>query len=342
MRTLRDISEIANDGLGQGRPRDRPRRVDLVRRQQGSRQHRRDGQVPEHRRAAVALDRRRPLPRPRCTTSRSATCTTWPTTSTPTTTAGRRAWATSSARAWGRRSSTTPSTTSAASTTSPTWRSPSTTRRRSTGPRDWPTTCTPGSRTSGGCRTRPSTPTRSGRSNEKIEQKHWITSTPMETELTVDGRAVPGLASQDHGAASLALHETPCFSGDRPLNRGLFHTGCGGGPDGAGEAQIFSLNTGIQAVGEGNYGRLGASSRSATPTPTSRPMFGEPATGGTPDEQPGSMPEILPSPDGGSARTSTAAGPAGRCSCRRGATTAPRGRSCTSSSACGRTSAATA
>ena len=39
-----------------------------------------------------------------------------------------------------------------------------------------------------------------------------------------------------------------------------------------------------------------------------------------------------------SRRTSTAAGPAARCSCRRGATTAPRGRSSTSSSACGPTS----
>src|SRR5437868_2927083 len=28
-------------------------------------------------------------------------------------------------------------------------------------------------------------------------------------------------------------------------------------------------------------------------------MFGEPATGGTPDEQPGAMPEIFPSPDQG-------------------------------------------
>ena len=41
----------------------------------------------------------------------------------------------------------------------------------------------------------------------------------------------------------------------------------------------------------------------------------------------------------GRRRTSTAAGRAARCSCRPGATTAPLGRSCTSSSACGRTSA---
>ena len=34
--------------------------------------------------------------------------------------------------------------------------------------------------------------------------------------------------------------------------------GYGGGPEGKGERTIFGLNTAIQAVGEGNYGRLGA------------------------------------------------------------------------------------
>jgi hypothetical protein len=136
-----------------------------------------------------------------------------------------------------------------------------------------------------------------GESNEKIQQKHWITVTPMEAELTVDGRAVPGLTTLDHGTRSLALHETPCFSGERPLfNRGLFHTGCGGGPAGAGEATIFGLNTAIQAVGEGNYGRLGREQQQRYTEAEVEPMFSEPATGGTPDEQPGAIPEIMPSP----------------------------------------------
>jgi hypothetical protein len=69
-----------------------------------------------------------------------------------------------------------------------------------------------------------------GKNNEKIQQKHWITSTPMEAELTLKSQAAPGLATFDHGTRSLALHETDCFSGERPYNRGLFHTGCGGGP----------------------------------------------------------------------------------------------------------------
>jgi hypothetical protein len=133
-----------------------------------------------------------------------------------------------------------------------------------------------------------------GEEGQKIQQKHWITVTPMEAELTVDGRPVPGLTTFDHGTRSLALHETPCFSGSRPLNRGLFHTGCGGGPTGAGEATIFGLNSAIQSVGEGNYGRL-AEQRRYTEA-NIEPLFSEPATNGTPDEQPGALPEILPSP----------------------------------------------
>ena len=129
-----------------------------------------------------------------------------------------------------------------------------------------------------------------GESNEKIQQKHWITVTPMEAELTVKGRPVPGLATFDHGTRSLALHETPCFSGELPYNRGLFHTGCGGGPMGQGERTIFGLNTAIQSVGEGNYGRLGPGQQQRYTNAETEPMFAEPWTGGTPDEQPGALP----------------------------------------------------
>jgi hypothetical protein len=136
-----------------------------------------------------------------------------------------------------------------------------------------------------------------GEAGEKIQQKHWITVTPMEAELTVDEQAVPGLTTFDHGTRSLALHETPCFSGERPFNRGLFHTGCDGGPEGKGERTIFGLNTAIQSVGEGNYGRLAQQQRYTEAEV--EPLFSEPATGGLPDEQPGALPEILPSPDFG-------------------------------------------
>ena len=147
-------------GLGQARARDRARRLDLVRRQPGPGQHRRDHQVPQHRRAAVALDRRQPLPRRDVRLRQAQPALRRRRTSTPTTTAGPRASATSSARAWARRSSTTPSTTSAACTTSPTSRARRATGERTAGRRDSPTACTGASRPTGGCRTRACTPIR--------------------------------------------------------------------------------------------------------------------------------------------------------------------------------------
>jgi hypothetical protein len=127
-----------------------------------------------------------------------------------------------------------------------------------------------------------------GRNNQQ-QDKHWIGVTPMEA----------GIADVDHAMRALAERETSCYSGQRPYNLGLFHTGCGGGENGQGELTIFGLNTAIQAVGEGNYGRLGPGRQQRYTDAEAEPMFGQPYTGGTPDEQPGGLPEILPSPDFG-------------------------------------------
>jgi hypothetical protein len=135
--------------------------------------------------------------------------------------------------------------------------------------------------------------------NVQSFQKHWIGQTPMEAELVVNGQTVPGLAPYDHGNVALAGRENDCFSGTPPFNPGLFHTACGGGANGKGEKVIFGLTTSIQSVGEGNYGRLGADQQGRYTHALAETMFGEPATGGTPDEQPGAMPEIFPSPDQG-------------------------------------------
>jgi hypothetical protein len=125
----------------------------------------------------------------------------------------------------------------------------------------------------------------------KLQQRHWIGVTPMEIELTDErGRAVPGLASYDNAVTALAERESACYSGEFPLNRGLYHTGCGGGPEGKGETDVFSLNTSVMAVGEGNYGRLGPASQRRYTDANRELML--PA----PDEQPGAMPEIAPSP----------------------------------------------
>jgi hypothetical protein len=135
--------------------------------------------------------------------------------------------------------------------------------------------------------------------NQQSFQKHWIGQTPMEAELRVGGRTVPGLAPFEHGDAALAGREDPCYSGEHPLNPGLFHTGCEGGPTGQGEEIVFGLTTSIQSIGEGNYGRLGPGQQQRYTHALAETMFSEPATGGTPDEQPGAMPEIFPSPDQG-------------------------------------------
>ena len=175
--------------------------------------------------------------------------------------------------------------------------------------------------------------------NTQNYQKHWIGVVPMEAQLTRGDSTAPGVAPSGHAATALDGRQTPEFSGQRPGNLGLFHTGVGGGSDGKGDFEIFSLTTSIMAVGEGNYGRLGPGQQQRYTDANAETMFSEPATGNTPDEQPGAMPEIFPSTSAdstrrrGSPRTSTAAGRAARCSCRPGATTAPRGRWSTSSSA---------
>ena len=136
-----------------------------------------------------------------------------------------------------------------------------------------------------------------GGPNNQQQDQHWIGVTPMEAELTNRGAAVPGLTTRAHGNQALNLRETDCYSGQRPYNLGLFHTGCTGGQNGQGERTIFGLNTAIQAVGEGNYGRLGPGRQQRYTDAEAEPMFGEPWTEDTPDEQPGALPEILPSPD---------------------------------------------
>jgi hypothetical protein len=136
--------------------------------------------------------------------------------------------------------------------------------------------------------------------NDQQQDRHWIGVTPMEAALTIGEEPWPGLAERENGDLALATREEPCYSGTRETrgyNLGLFHTGCGGGATGQGERTIFGLNTAIQAVGEGNYGRLGPGQQRRYTDAEAEPMFGQPYTGGTPDEQPGSLPEILPSPD---------------------------------------------
>lgn len=131
--------------------------------------------------------------------------------------------------------------------------------------------------------------------NTQVFQKYWIGVTPMEATLTTGTVLTPGVAPRAHGISALAGRANTCYSGARPGNLGLFHTGCNGGGDGKGDYEIFSLENALMAVAEGNYGRLGPEQQRRYLDANAESMFSEPATGNTPDEQPGSLPEILPS-----------------------------------------------
>jgi hypothetical protein len=135
--------------------------------------------------------------------------------------------------------------------------------------------------------------------NHKLYQKHWIGVVPMEAELHHGNNSVPGVAPFQRGNTALAGRENGCFSGSRPLNRGLFHTGCKSSYNGTGIKVIYGLTTSIMAVGEGNYGRLGPGRQQRYLHAIDETMFKEPETGNTPDEMPGAMPETFPAPDQG-------------------------------------------
>ena len=167
----------------------------------------------------------------RCTTSPSATCRSSTSASTSTTTAGPRARATSSGRAWGPRSSTTASTTSARSTTWPTWRAPSTTRATvDVGHEARPQAPAPvrGHVVGHGG---PAVRRLAARPRQRAEVPEALDRPGADGGRAHQRRRRPRPASPPttHGTTALAGRENSCFSGDRPGSLGLFHTGCGGG-----------------------------------------------------------------------------------------------------------------
>ena len=140
-----------------------------------------------------------------------------------------------------------------------------------------------------------------GGSNTKIFQRHWIGLTPTDAVLpALPGRAAGPLASDAHARTTLAQHERSCYTGEL----GLYHTGTGansvaGDTDGTScddvtssvtnETSIFTLNSAIAGVSEGNYGRLGAQQQGVF-------IHGNAKAQLDPDlwEMPGAMPEIVP------------------------------------------------
>jgi hypothetical protein len=139
--------------------------------------------------------------------------------------------------------------------------------------------------------------------NQKVLQRHWIGVTPMDAMLVRPGRVTRPLAGDRHGATALTQRERPCYTGIF----GLYHTGTGptsadGGNRGPScdsvvssvqsERSVFSLNTAIMAVAEGNFGRLGTRQQQRYTTGNARIQL-DPNVW----EMPGAMPEIAPEGD---------------------------------------------
>ena len=137
--------------------------------------------------------------------------------------------------------------------------------------------------------------------NTKIFQRHWIGLTPLDAELVREGGLTRPLATDAHAKEVLDQREKPCYTGEN----GLFHTGTGptsaeGGNKGPAcdsavssvqsDREAFTINTGIMAVAEGNFGRL-AQQRRYTDDNARQQL--DPSL----YEMPGAMPEIVPSPD---------------------------------------------
>ncbi|HEX6551880.1 MAG TPA: hypothetical protein VF026_03895, partial [Ktedonobacteraceae bacterium] len=121
--------------------------------------------------------------------------------------------------------------------------------------------------------------------NSQLLQRWWIGVTPMEAELYQDGVEQPGLALKADALQALALRETPCYSG----TYGMYVEGGPGCDPGTFQGHIqqaYTLNTGVMAVGLGNYGLLGPTDQQRYTDDLAQLQLG------SVEEQPGAMPEI--------------------------------------------------
>jgi glycogen debranching enzyme len=110
--------------------------------------------------------------------------------------------------------------------------------------------------------------------DQQLQQRIWINVKPIETPIAPPERA----------HAVLVRLESADFSGQG----GLHLIGEGGGPDGKAERKAWTVMSGVMAIAEANYGRLGEQQ-------ALRYMREIAATLDL--EMPGALPELAPSPD---------------------------------------------
>jgi hypothetical protein len=133
----------------------------------------------------------------------------------------------------------------------------------------------------------------------QLMQRWWTGVTPMEAQLYPDGVPQPGLVPPSEALPALKLRETSCYSG----TYGMYvegGPGCDPGTYTGHTQQAYTLNTGVMAVGLGNYGLLGPGQQQRYTDDLATLQLGPAAAGSqgsTVAEQPGAMPEIGPSPD---------------------------------------------
>jgi hypothetical protein len=106
----------------------------------------------------------------------------------------------------------------------------------------------------------------------KLQQSYWTVATPMETNF----------ASSDHANTAFQNLESSVFTG----TNGFYQAGGGGGPTGKGDLEASALPSSVMAVAEANYGRVDESMRYALDIARQLDL-----------EQPGALPEQMPSPD---------------------------------------------
>jgi hypothetical protein len=106
----------------------------------------------------------------------------------------------------------------------------------------------------------------------KLQQLYWTNATPLEANF----------ASSCQGNAAFPTLESSVFTG---IN-GFYQAGIGGGPSGKGDLEASALPSSVMAVAEANYGRVDESLRYVLNIARQLDL-----------EQPGALPEQMPSPD---------------------------------------------
>jgi hypothetical protein len=106
----------------------------------------------------------------------------------------------------------------------------------------------------------------------KLQQLYWTNATPMET----------GFASSCQAKTAFANLESSIFT---DIN-GFYQAGVGGGSTGKGDLEASALPSSVMAIAEANYGRADESLRYVLSIAQQLDL-----------EQPGALPEQMPSPD---------------------------------------------